>query len=218
MIWLSKTNICFPDFSNISKEGIIALGGDLSFERLKLAYESGIFPWYSAGEPIVWYCPNPRMVLFFDKIKVSKSLRKILKSKQFVITFNQNFKEVIHHCKSIQRKDGLGTWITDEMEEAYLNLHQRGLAKSVEVWQNDQLVGGLYGVDLGTVFCGESMFSKVSNASKVAFVYLAERLKEESYKFLDCQVYNSHLASLGAEEISRDFFLELLNPAPKTIL
>lgn len=218
MIWLSKNDIKFPSLECVSEEGILALGGDLSIERLLEAYKNGIFPWYSAGEPIVWYCPNPRMVLFFDKIKVSKSLRKILKSKQFVITFNQNFKEVIHHCKSIQRKEDLGTWITDEMEESYVKLHEIGKAKSVEVWQNDQLVGGLYGVDLGTVFCGESMFSKVSNASKVAFVYLVERLKKESYKFLDCQVYNSHLASLGAQEISREFFLELLNSAPKNIL
>jgi leucyl/phenylalanyl-tRNA--protein transferase len=218
MIWLSKNDIKFPSLECVSEEGILALGGDLSIERLLEAYKNGIFPWYSAGEPIVWYCPNPRMVLFFDKIKVSKSLRKILKKQQFAVTFNQNFKEVIHHCKSIQRKEDLGTWITDEMEEAYVKLHEIGKAKSVEVWQNDQLVGGLYGVDLGTVFCGESMFSKVSNASKVAFVYLVERLKKESYKFLDCQVYNSHLASLGAEEISREFFLKLLNPASKNIL
>lgn len=218
MMWLSDKNIDFPEIQNVNEDGVLALGGDLSIERLIHAYKNGIFPWYSVGEPIVWYCPNPRMVLFFDKIKVSKSLRKILESKQFTVTFNQNFKEVIHHCKSIQRGDNLGTWITNEMEEAYVKLHEIGKAKSVEVWQNDQLVGGLYGVDLGTVFCGESMFSKVSNASKVAFVYLVERLKEESYKFLDCQVYNSHLASLGAEEISREFFLELLNPASKNIL
>ena len=218
MIWLSDKNTDFPDIENANEDGVLALGGDLSIERLIHAYKNGIFPWYSVGEPIVWYCPNPRMVLFFDKIKVSKSLRKILKSKQFAVTFNQNFNEVIHHCKSIQRKEDLGTWITDDMEEAYVKLHEIGKAKSVEVWQNDQLVGGLYGVDLGAVFCGESMFSKVSNASKVAFVYLVERLKQESYKFLDCQVYNSHLASLGAEEISRELFLELLNPAPKNIL
>jgi leucyl/phenylalanyl-tRNA--protein transferase len=218
MIWLSDNKKDFPEIENTNEEGVLALGGDLSTQRLMHAYENGIFPWYSEGDPIVWYCPNPRMVLFFEKLKISKSLRKIIKNQEFTVTFNQNFEEVIYNCKSIQRGDNLGTWITDEMEEAYLELHKKGKAKSVEVWQNKQLVGGLYGIDLGNVFCGESMFSKVSNASKVAFVYLVERLQEESYKFLDCQVYNSHLASLGAEEISREFFLELLNPAPKNIL
>jgi leucyl/phenylalanyl-tRNA--protein transferase len=218
MIWLSDNKKDFPEIENTNEEGVLALGGDLSTQRLMHAYENGIFPWYSEGDPIVWYCPNPRMVLFFEKLKISKSLRKIIKNQEFTVTFNQNFEEVISNCKSIQRGDNLGTWITDEMEEAYLELHKKGKAKSVEVWQNKQLVGGLYGIDLGNVFCGESMFSKVSNASKVAFVYLVERLQEESYKFLDCQVYNSHLASLGAEEISREFFLELLNPAPKNIL
>jgi leucyl/phenylalanyl-tRNA--protein transferase len=218
MIWLSDNKKDFPEIENTNEEGVLALGGDLSTQRLMHAYENGIFPWYSEGDPIVWYCPNPRMVLFFEKLKISKSLRKIIKNQEFTVTFNQNFEEVISNCKSIQRGDNLGTWITDEMEEAYLELHKKGKAKSVEVWQNKQLVGGLYGIDLGNVFCGESMFSKVSNASKVAFVYLVERLQEESYKFLDCQVYNSHLASLGAEEISREFFLELLNSAPKNIL
>jgi leucyl/phenylalanyl-tRNA--protein transferase len=218
MIWLSDNKKDFPEIENTNEEGVLALGGDLSTQRLMHAYKNGIFPWYSEGDPIVWYCPNPRMVLFFEKLKISKSLRKIIKNQEFTVTFNQNFEEVISNCKSIQRGDNLGTWITDEMEEAYLELHKKGKAKSVEVWQNKQLVGGLYGIDLGNVFCGESMFSKVSNASKVAFVYLVERLQEESYKFLDCQVYNSHLASLGAEEISREFFLELLNPAPKNIL
>jgi leucyl/phenylalanyl-tRNA--protein transferase len=218
MIWLSDNKKDFPEIENTNEEGVLALGGDLSTQRLMHAYENGIFPWYSEGDPIVWYCPNPRMVLFFEKLKISKSLRKIIKNQEFTVTFNQNFEEVISNCKSIQRGDNLGTWITDEMEEAYLELHKKGKAKSVEVWQNKQLVGGLYGIDLGNVFCGESMFSKVSNASKVAFVYLVERLQEESYKFLDCQVYNSHLASLGAEEISREFFLELLNSVPKNIL
>jgi leucyl/phenylalanyl-tRNA--protein transferase len=218
MIWLSDNKKDFPEIENTNEEGVLALGGDLSTQRLMHAYENGIFPWYSEGDPIVWYCPNPRMVLFFEKLKISKSLRKIIKNQEFTVTFNQNFEEVISNCKSIQRGDNLDTWITDEMEEAYLELHKKGKAKSVEVWQNKQLVGGLYGIDLGNVFCGESMFSKVSNASKVAFVYLVERLQEESYKFLDCQVYNSHLASLGAEEISREFFLELLNSVPKNIL
>lgn len=210
MIWLSDNNKEFPDIENTNEDGVLALGGNLSEGRLLEAYANGIFPWYSEGQPIVWYCPNPRMVLFFEKLKISKSLRKILRDQEFTITFNQNFEEVIYNCKSIQRTDNLGTWITDEMEEAYVNLHKKGKAKSIEVWQDKQLVGGLYGIDLGTIFCGESMFSKVSNASKVAFVYLVEKLKSEDYKLLDCQVYNDHLASLGAEEIPRDQFLNFL--------
>jgi leucyl/phenylalanyl-tRNA--protein transferase len=210
VIWLSDKNIDFPGVENTNEEGILALGGDLSTERLIHAYKNGIFPWYSEKEPIVWYCPNPRMVLFFERLKISKSLRKIIRDQEFRVTFNQNFEEVISNCKSIQRGDNLGTWITNEMEEAYLKLHKEGKAKSVEVWQDKQLVGGLYGIDLGNVFCGESMFSKVSNASKVAFVYLVEKLKSEDYKLLDCQVYNGHLASLGAEEIPRGQFLNFL--------
>jgi leucyl/phenylalanyl-tRNA--protein transferase len=218
MIWLSDKKIDFPEIENANEDGVLALGGDLSAERLIHAYRSGIFPWFSEGEPIVWYCPNPRMVLFFEKLKISKSLRKIIRDQEFTITFNQNFEEVIFNCKSIQRGDNLGTWITKEMEEAYLKLYKKGMAKSVEVWQSGQLVGGLYGVDLGSIFCGESMFSKVSNASKVAFVYLVNKLKSEEYRLLDCQVYNNHLASLGAEEISREDFLELLKLSNKNVL
>lgn len=210
MIWLSDTNINFPSLENVTKEGILALGGDLSLERLKLAYENGIFPWYSEGEPIIWYCPNPRMVLFFEQLKISKSMKKILRDTSFRVSYNEAFQEVIHHCKSIERGDGLGTWITDDMQEAYINLHKNGIAKSVEVWQGEQLVGGLYGIDLGDVFCGESMFSIKSNASKVAFISLAQRLEKENYKLIDCQVYNDHLASLGGEEIPRDLFLKIL--------
>jgi leucyl/phenylalanyl-tRNA---protein transferase len=210
MIWLSKNNTAFPTAENTDENGILALGGDLSSERLLAAYRNGIFPWYNEGEPIIWYCPNPRMVLFFDRLKVSKSMRKIIKKQVFTITFNTCFEEVIQACKSIDRKEGFDTWITEDMQKAYLNLHKKGIAKSVEVWQNDKLVGGLYGIDLGTVFCGESMFSRVSNASKVGFVYLVEKLKKEQYKLLDCQVYNEHLASLGAEEINRDVFLKIL--------
>ena len=210
MIRLSKKNTAFPTAENTDENGILALGGDLSPERLITAYRNGIFPWYNEGEPITWYCPNPRMVLFFDRLKVSKSLKKILKKELFTITFNTHFQEVIQACKSIDRKEGFGTWITDDMQKAYLNLHKKGIAKSVEVWQNGKLVGGLYGIDLGTVFCGESMFSRVSNASKVGFVSLVEKLKKEQYKLLDCQVYNKHLASLGAEEINRDLFLKIL--------
>jgi leucyl/phenylalanyl-tRNA--protein transferase len=210
MIWLSETDNTFPTLDHVTEDGILALGGDLSPSRLKLAYENGIFPWYSEGEPIIWYCPDPRMVLFLEQLKVSKSMKSILKKEIFTVTFNQNFEEVIANCKSIDRDDGLGTWITDDMKHAYIELHKQGIAKSVEVWQNNELVGGLYGIDLGNVFCGESMFSKVSNASKIAFIQLVEKLKTENYKLLDCQVYNDHLASLGAEEIPRDIFLSIL--------
>tara|TARA_B100000809_G_scaffold193813_1_gene192867 strand:- start:16649 stop:17287 length:639 start_codon:yes stop_codon:yes gene_type:complete len=210
MIWLSNTDITFPTLDYVNEDGILALGGDLSPSRLKLAYKNGIFPWYSEGEPIIWYSPDPRMVLFLDQLKVSKSMQRILKKEIFTITFNQNFEEVIANCKSIDRDDGLGTWITDDMQKAYIALHKQGIAKSVEVWQNGELVGGLYGIDLGDVFCGESMFSKISNASKIAFVHLAKKLKAENYKLLDCQVYNDHLASLGAEEITRELFLQVL--------
>lgn len=210
MKWLSETNINFPTLENVTNEGILALGGDLSPERLIQAYKNGIFPWYSEGEPIIWYCPNPRMVLFFEQLKVSKSMRKVLRDQVFKITYNKAFEEVIYNCKSIERGDGLGTWITDDMQEAYIELHKLGIAKSVEVWQEDVLVGGLYGIDLGDVFCGESMFSKVSNASKFAFIKLAQKLEKENYKFIDCQVYNDHLATLGAEEIEREAFLKIL--------
>ena len=210
MIWLSENNYEFPTIENANEDGVLALGGDLSSKRLVNAYSNGIFPWYSEDEPIIWYCPDHRMVLFFDQLKISKSMKSILKKNIFKITFNQHFEEVITNCKTIDRNDGLGTWITNDMQQAYIDLHKKGIAKSIEVWQNDELVGGLYGIDLGNIFCGESMFSKVSNASKVAFIYLAEKLKNENYKLLDCQVYNDHLASLGAEEIYRDIFLSIL--------
>ena len=210
MILLGK-EIIFPNVETASQQGIVAIGGDLSNERLILAYKSGIFPWYNEGEPIIWYSPDPRMVLFPDKLKISKSMYQVLRKNDFEITFNQNFTEVISQCKTWERKDQAGTWITDEMKIAYMKLHELGIAKSIEVWQNNELVGGLYGIDLGHVFCGESMFSKVSNASKVAFIHLTRKLKEENYKLIDCQVYNEHLASLGAEEIPRAKFMEILN-------
>lgn len=206
MIWLND-NIEFPKYNFTTKEGIIALGGDLSEERLVYAYKNGIFPWFSEGDPIVWYCPFDRMVLFPDDLKVSKSMRKIIHKNEFKITENIAFEEVIYNCKNIDRNDGFGTWITDEMEPAYINLHKKGVAKSIEVWLDNQLVGGLYGVEVNNIFCGESMFSKVSNASKLAFIHL---VKSKNYKLIDCQVYNEHLASLGAKEIDRDLFLEIL--------
>jgi leucyl/phenylalanyl-tRNA--protein transferase len=206
MIWLTD-KIVFPDYKFTTKEGVLALGGDLSEKRLIYAYQNGIFPWFSEGDPIVWYCPLERMVLFADEIKVSKSMQKIINKKEFVITENKSFNEVIYNCKNIDRSDGFGTWITDDMEQAYINLHEKGIAKSIEVWLNDELVGGLYGLEINHIFCGESMFSKVSNASKLAFIHL---VKSKNYKLIDCQVYNEHLVSLGAKEIDRNIFLSIL--------
>ena len=206
MIWLTE-KIEFPSYESATKEGIIALGGDLSSERLIFAYQNGIFPWFSEDDPIVWYFPKKRMVLFPSDLKISKSMRKIMQKNEFQITENRAFEEVIYSCKNIKRTDDLGTWITDEMEQAYITLHKRGIAKSIEVWKNNTLVGGLYGIEMNKVFCGESMFSTLSNASKLAFIYLASKKK---YNLIDCQVYNEHLASLGAKEIGSQFFLELL--------
>lgn len=209
MYFLSK-ELFFPPVSEANPNGILAIGGDLSPKRLLLAYKSGIFPWFEQGEPIFWWSPNPRMVLFLDELIISKSMRNILNRNIFKVTFNQNFREVISNCQKIKRDGQNGIWITNDMTEAYCKLHELGIAKSVEVWQNEELVGGLYGVDLGKVFCGESMFSKVSNASKVAFIALVNQLKEANYKLLDCQVYNEHLESLGCREIERGEFTEIL--------
>ena len=206
-MWLTQ-EIQFPNPAITTEEGIIALGGDLSEERLILAYKSGIFPWYCEGEPIIWYCPQERMVLFPEELKVSKSMKQIIKKEMYSITENTAFDEVIFNCKHIIRKDDFGTWITDDMEQAYMHLHKKGIAKSIEVWRDEKLVGGLYGVDVGNgVFCGESMFSLESNASKLAFIHLVQN---HNYDIIDCQVYNDHLASLGAREIPRDAFLKLL--------
>ena len=204
-------NILFPPLETADENGLLAIGGDLSPERLMCAYRRGIFPWYNEGEPIIWYSPPDRMVLFPDDLKVSKSMEKVLKSTNFRISFNEHFKEVIYHCKSIDRPGQKGTWITQEMQKAYIELHELGYAKSVEVWLEDRLVGGLYGIDLGHIFTGESMFSLVSNASKAAFIYLTHFLNERNYLLLDCQVYNEHLSSMGAVEIPRDVFMHYLD-------
>jgi leucyl/phenylalanyl-tRNA--protein transferase len=209
MYYLSS-ELVFPPVNQANRDGILAIGGDLSPERLQLAYKSGIFPWFEEGEPIMWWSPNPRMVLFLDELSVSKSMRNILNRNTFKVTFNQNFRDVISNCQNIKRDGQNGTWITNDMIEAYRKLNELGIAKSVEVWQDEKLVGGLYGIDLGHIFCGESMFSLVSNASKIAFIALVNKLKKENYKLLDCQVYNPHLESLGCREIDRIDFMEIL--------
>ncbi|MCK5781156.1 MAG: leucyl/phenylalanyl-tRNA--protein transferase [Flavobacteriales bacterium] len=209
---LLNTELIFPNPEDANEDGILAIGGDLKTKRLLLAYRNGIFPWFSDGEPIIWWSPNPRMVLYPHKLRVSKSMRKIIRDKKFRISINENFEGVINNCKKIFRPDQGDTWITDEMRLAYIKLHYEGTAQSVEVWNGEELVGGLYGVNIGKVFCGESMFSKQSNTSKLAFIYLVRELEKNDYNMVDCQVYNEHLESLGAEEISREQFLtELYN-------
>lgn len=208
MEFLGKA-ISFPDVSKATSEGLLAFGGDLSVERLLVAYKQGIFPWFENEEPILWWSPDPRFVLFPDKLKVTKSMRQVMRNSDFEITVNKDFEAVISNCAMIKRDGQQGTWITDKLKTSYLELHQLGLAKSVEVWLDKKLVGGLYGIDLDNgVFCGESMFSKVSNASKVGFISFIENT---NYKLIDCQVYTNHLESLGAEEISRDEFLKYLD-------
>ena len=201
----------FPPVSAANEDGLLAVGGDLSPERLLLAYRNGIFPWFNEDALILWWSPDPRMVLFPDKLRVSKSMRKVLRSNQFSLTTNTCFKEVLEHCAKIQRKGQDGTWITPKIKEAYEQLFDKGFVKSYEVWEDDKLVGGLYGIDLGHVFCGESMFSLVPNASKFAFIKMVTELQEKNYQLIDCQVHTNHLESLGAELISRNRFLEVLN-------
>ena len=209
-MFLLGKKIEFPDVELASPDGILAIGGDLSPERLLLAYHSGIFPWFSEGEPIVWYSPEKRMVLFPNELKVSKSMKQLIRKGIYRITWNQNFEAVIKACQESPRKDQDGTWITEEMRKAYIKLHELGHAKSVEVWREEELVGGLYGIDLGHVFCGESMFSRESNTSKLAFIHLVQKLQKENYRLIDCQIYTAHLASLGAREIPRQEFTKML--------
>lgn len=209
-MFLLNHRLLFPDVEKADDDGLLAVGGDLSPERLLLAYKNGIFPWFNEDSMILWWSPDPRMVLFPNKIKISKSMAQVIKSNKFRITWNTQFEEVVNACSAIKRKGQAGTWITPEMKSAYLKLHQMGIAKSIEVWENDNLVGGLYGIDLGNVFCGESMFSRKSNASKFAFISLAKELKQKEYKLIDCQVYTAHLESLGAEEIPRKQFIKIL--------
>jgi leucyl/phenylalanyl-tRNA---protein transferase len=204
---LHDTDIYFPNPAFAEPDGLLAIGGDLSTERLLLAYQSGIFPWYSDDDPISWYAPSERCVIFPEKIFISKSMQQVINRKIFTITSNTVFEDVIQHCANTNRKDQDGTWITNDMQKAYINLHKLGIAKSVEVWQNKELVGGLYGLEINNIFCGESMFSKVSNASKAALICLC---KENNYTLIDCQVRTEHLISMGAEMINRLDYVNLL--------
>ncbi|MFY7901142.1 MAG: leucyl/phenylalanyl-tRNA--protein transferase [Chitinophagaceae bacterium] len=199
----------FPPVEDALEDGLLAIGGDLSAERIILAYQKGIFPWYDGNLPL-WWCPNPRFVLFPDELKISKSMQQVMKKKTFSFTTNQAFSNVIHECKQIERKDQDGTWIKEEVVNAYTHLHHLGFAISAEAWNNNELVGGLYGIKMGKVFFGESMFTKVSNASKFAFIQLVQQLQQEGIVLIDCQVYTEHLESLGARMIMRQQFIHLL--------
>jgi len=201
-------NIAFPDVEEADEEGLLAIGGDLSVARLLLAYRNGIFPWFNQDKVVLWWSPNPRFVLLPENLKVSKSMRRFLKHCNYNVTINQDFRAVITACAKAKREGQAGTWITTNMIEAYCKLHDLGYAKSVEVWRNNILVGGFYGVDLNNgIFCGESMFAKESNASKTAFITF---IQNTDYKLIDCQVYTNHLASLGAKDVSRREFMDYL--------
>lgn len=207
-----KTDLWFPDVEESTDEGIVAVGGDLSVERLILAYSKGIFPWYSSDKsPIIWWSPDPRFVLFPENLNVSKSMRPYFNQNKFKVTWDQNFEDVIKNCQKIDREDQPGTWITSKMLAAYIQLHKKGYAHSVEVWLDNELVGGLYGISLGKVFFGESMFTKVSNASKFGFISLVNQLKQKGFLLIDCQQETKHLESLGASAIKRKDFIDILN-------
>jgi leucyl/phenylalanyl-tRNA---protein transferase len=207
MIFRLDERLLFPDPALAEEDGLLAVGGDLSPERLILAYENGIFPWYSDETPVLWYSPHERFVLYPARVKVSKSMRQILRSARFKVTYDTAFAEVIAACSAVGRPGQDGTWITDDMIAAYVRLHALGVAHSVEIWEDGNLAGGLYGVQVGDVFCGESMFSKVSNASKTALISLCQTGR---YNLIDCQVYTEHLESMGAEMISRDEYMAAL--------
>ncbi|MCX8033841.1 MAG: leucyl/phenylalanyl-tRNA--protein transferase [Thermodesulfovibrio sp.] len=211
-VFLLHDALIFPNPELAEPDGLLAIGGDLSTDRLLLAYKSGIFPWYNEL-PILWWCPPKRPVIFPSLFRLSRSLYQIMKKNAFKVTFDKDFYGVIEKCASIKRKDSNDTWITDEMREAYIKLHSLGFAHSVEVWKDDKLVGGLYGVSIGKAFFGESMFSLVSNASKVALACLVEFLIKNSFYFIDCQITNEHLSRMGAIEVPRNVFLKILNEA-----
>jgi len=202
-------HLWFPPVDDAMEDGLLAMGGDLSIERLLFAYTKGIFPWYDGNIPL-WWCPNPRFVLFPHDLKISKSMRQLIKRNAFTFTVDRDFRQVIHHCKNTKRPGQQGTWITAEVERAYTKLHEKGIAQSAEAWLDNKLVGGLYGIRLGKIFFGESMFSHAANASKFAFISYVQQLTKEEVQLIDCQVYTEHLESLGAQMINRSNFIELL--------
>lgn len=207
-MYFLNDKIEFPLVSEASSEGLLAIGGDLSTERLIHAYRNGIFPWFEDEEPLLWWSPDPRFVIYPEELKVSRSMKQLFKKNKFRVTVNQDFKSVITNCSEAYRKGQKGTWITDNMISAFMKMYKLGYAKSVEVWEDSELVGGLYGVDLGNrVFCGESMFTKVSNASKYGFI---EFIKNSNYLLIDCQLHTNHLQSLGGKYITRNEFLKYL--------
>ena len=210
IILLDKENI-FPPADDADEDGLLAIGGDLSSERLLLAYKSGIFPWFNEDEPICWWSPDPRFVLFPKELNISKSMKTVLHNGSFKFTINKVFGKVIEHCKTVKRKEQPGTWISNEMVEAYTKLHQQGFAHSAEAWRNGELVGGLYGVKIGKVFFGESMFRTQSNASKFAFIKFVQLLQKQNVELIDCQVHTEHLQTLGARMIERKLFIESLS-------
>ena len=209
-VYLLSEKIAFPPPRYSNPDGLLAVGGDLSKERLVLAYRMGIFPWYSAGDPVLWWSPDPRLVLPVDAFHISRSLKKVIEKGTFKITFDTAFGRVISGCAARREKGGCGTWIVPEMVDAYIELHEDGIAHSVEAWLGDELAGGLYGVSLGRCFFGESMFTRVTNASKVALAALVSYIKSRGFDFVDCQVKSGHLLSLGAREIPRGEFLAML--------
>lgn len=216
-MFILTQEVAFPPIESADESGFLAFGGDLSAERLLLAYRSGIFPWFSEEDPICWWSPDPRFVLFPKELKISKSMLQVFKKGLFEFTVDKAFAEVIGHCKDVYRPGQGGTWISDEMRDAYIHLHKLGYAHSGEAWQDNQLVGGLYGIRLGGIFFGESMFSRESNASKFAFIKYVELLQKENVQLIDCQLHTPHLESLGARMIAQAEFkdyLELLIPNP----
>lgn len=208
MLFRLSEEIVFPDPSLAEEDGLLAVGGDLSRERLLLGYQKGIFPWYNTNDPICWFAPHERCVIFPERVKVSKSMRKVIKDDTYRVTTDLAYQQVILNCAKIKRQGQQGTWISKDMQLAYIDLHQSGYAHSVEVWHGEELVGGLYGVVINGVFCGESMFSRMSNASKTALIWLCQSGK---YRLIDCQVPNEHLMSLGAEMISAEEYLSILH-------
>lgn len=208
-IYQLPDEIIFPNPELAEEDGLLALGGDLSFERLLLAYCNGIFPWYSDGDPILWWCPKPRFIIKPNEVKISKSMKRVFNSGKFKVTFDNDFEGVIRNCKEL-RENKEGTWINNDMMEAYINLFKKGFASSVEVYRDEKLIGGLYGVKIGKCFFGESMFSIETNASKVALISICKRLEEEGYIFLDCQMHTNHLESMGGKFVNWEDFKLML--------